>query len=280
MSSKLILGALSNEEASSTPNNRVTELGRLRSHIKIEIHTYEGAALFSGVKRESDQDGTDDNGQKKKFTPHNLTMLAQSMMILEGDIRLDNPYADFWFDSIWTAITEFREELKTKKQSLISYMEDRVPENFTSSESFSVKPIIYQVRSGSQLYYQFLYAVLEIDSFIRLVMLASHVALLSPSARTTYIRDVMRGCRALISRAASYRHTPVTRDDVSANNEKARMAAERYESIGISPSIGHMRGETRHEFAPEIHNVAERKSNPADAYIEPEIVKETAAEEA
>ncbi|WP_270820016.1 PFL_4669 family integrating conjugative element protein [Aeromonas sp. Y311-2] len=275
MNSKLLLGALSDESNSS---NMLNELGRLRSQIKIEIHTYEGAALFTGKKRESDNDGIEDPAQRKKFTPHNLTMLAQSMMLLEGDIKLDNPYADYWFDVVWTAVSELRNEIKIKRDALINHMKGRVPENFSSSESFSVQPMVYQVRSGSQLYYQFLYAVLEIDAFVRLVMLASHIALITPNAKAAYVRDVMRSCRALISRAASYRHTPVTRDDVAANNERARIAEERYTAIGIVPTEGHFKGEVRHEFAPEIHSVSDRNNNPSDAYVETEITEAKATE--
>lgn len=268
MNNSVIIGAMSEH---ATANNSM-ELGKLRSDIRIELHTREAAQLFTKKQDEF-------SGEDKKYVPHNLSMLAQSMMILEGDIKLDNPYADYWFDMLWSNISEFRAELTERKKELLEYMKERVPSNFITSEAYSQKPITYQIRSGSQLYFQYLYAVLEIDAFVRLVMLANHVALITPMTKAAYTYDVMRRFRAMISRAASYRHSPVTRDDVAANNERARIALERYTAIGIQPTEEHFNGTKRHDFAPVIHSVSDRKENPQAAYIEPEVILATEQEE-
>ena len=266
MINKTLLGTI------PTRNQNPQELGKLRSEITVEVHTYEAISLLNGAKKPTDNDGvnTENQGEKKRtFTPHNLTMLAQSMMLLEGDIRHDNPYADYWFDVVHQRITKVRDDIRNMTDNITNFMKDKLPENFKATIPNSVKPITYTIRTGSSLYFQFLYAVLDADQFIRLVKLCHHIMVIKPQVQREYVQSVMSELRSAISQAASYRHYDVSRDDVAANNQRARYAEEKYTAIKITPTLEHMRGALRNEMAPEIYTSKElAQSEPAMGYDE------------
>lgn len=261
-----------------TRSQNPQDLGKLRSDITVEVHTYEAISLLTGAKKPSDNDGvtTENQSEKKRtFTAHNLTMLAQSMMLLEGDIRHDNPYADYWFDVIYQRITSVREHIRTTTEVMNNYMKDKLPANFKASVPTSIKPVTYTVRTGSSLYFQFLYAVMEADEFIRLVKLCHHIMIIKPQVHREYVQSVMTELRSAISQAASYRHYEVTRNDVAANNARARQAEAKYTAIKIVPTPDHFRGTVRNEMAPEIYTVKDlAQSEPAMGYEETTIVEQ------
>ena len=253
-------------------NQNPQDLGKLRSEITVEVHTYEAMSLLTGAKKPSDTDGvnTENQSEKKRtFTAHNLTMLAQSMMLLEGDVKHNNPYADYWFDIIYQRITGVREHIRVAAENMNKYMAEKLPANIKATVPTSIKPVSYTVRSGSSLYFQFLYAVMEADEFIRLVKLCHHIMLIKPQVHREYVQSVMTELRSTISQAASYRHYEVTRHDVAANNARARQAEEKYTAIKIIPTPDHFRGSVRNEMAPEIFSDKElAQSEPAIGYEE------------
>lgn len=258
---------------SVTPTNvstNTSDLGKLQSQMTVLLHTFEAIGLFNGSRRnEAQNDRKSANG--KTYTPHNMIMLSGALMLMEGDIRRDNPYADYWFDTILNRITELDEELDNRIKSLTSYMQNKVPEGFSSTSPESTKPAAFAVRSGSRGYYKFLYVVLKVDTAVRLISLAHHICLFDTNAKWQHIKEIMGKCRSIISAAASYRHFEVERNDVAANNQRAQRAHESYSAIGIVPTPQHMSGEVRNPFAPEIYSAKIRETaEPGDAYVESE----------
>lgn len=247
-----IIGTIDSLSGYAETTSNVSGLGKLRSRIEAVFNTYEAVSLFSGVKREEDDDN-DNTSKSRKHTRHNLTMLSQSLMLLEGDIRKDNPWADGWFDVNFKLVDELRQSIKEKTEQLRGFIKDKVSSNIRASISESICPIKFNIRSSSVLYYQYLYAVLDIDTYIRLVKLARHLGLITEKVEKLYCREVLHACRSAISSAASYRHHPVTRDDVATNNAVAQAARELYERLKVSVSDDHISGVRRHEMAPEIY---------------------------
>lgn len=266
----------------TTKGGDVSDLGRLTSNINIVLHTYEAISLFNGSKRQTDTDGMNQVEGKKRYTPHNMTMLSSAMMMMEGDIRHDNPFADYWFDSVMQRLVALDEQLDQKLVSITEFMKNKVPEGFSSSLSESENPVAYQVKTGSRAYYKFLYVVLKVDQVVRLIMLAYHICLIDNNARWSHIREIMTSFRSLISAAATYRHHEVDRNDVATNNQRAQQALLAYEKLGIIPTHQHMIGEQRSPFAPDIYSVKVRETGEtAEAYTESESrISEISLEEA
>lgn len=282
MQADVLLGDMKQQEVGQVGTN-VSDLGKLRSLMTVRLHTYESISLFNGTKRATDVAAISSEEQKKKkgYTPHNLDMLSGAVMMMEGDIRRDNPYADFWFDQMMNRLEEAAKKNEESLASLQAFMAGRVTSSFTSTIPESTKPVVYNVRSGSRGYYKFLFAVLSIDALIRTIMLAHHLCLMDNKAKNSHIQDVMSTFRSIISAAASYRHYDVDRNDIAANNQRAQKAKEHYDAIGIVPTEKHMTGEVRNEWAPEIYSAQLRESGEAsaEAYSESESVIKKVEEE-
>jgi integrating conjugative element protein (TIGR03761 family) len=248
-------------------NGSIADLGVLRSEQQIQLHTSQAITLWNGEKRSSlnadEPVGSESNGIQKKgrrYTPHNMRMVAQAAMLMEGDIKNDNPFADYWFDMVFSRVEALQSDITEKLAQLNTFLESKLPENFSFSMTTSKNPVTYSVRSGSVMYYRFLFLILTIDKYIRRVKQAEHYGSIPRETARVYLRSSADECRKVISACATYRHYEVTRDDVATNNQRAREAAEFYEKLSIVPTPEHIKGTLRNPFAPEVHTAAHREN--------------------
>jgi integrating conjugative element protein (TIGR03761 family) len=275
----------------ATTPKRGVELGKLRSEQEIQLHTRQGIALWNGEKTDTASsepvrrgaaddeesiittEGEHEDAKRKgrRFHHHNMRMVAQAAMMIEGDIKQDNPFADYWFDQLIRKVDELQQDIADKLDHLNAFLESKLPASFSYSNAISTKPVTFSVRSGSVVYYRFLFLVLAIDKYVTRVMQATHYGVITTPAKNSNLGEVVRQCRSAISMCASYRHYDVDRNDIAANNQRARDAFEHYKKLQIIPTQEHIEGTVRNQFAPEIHSVSQRNSGDrAQAYFESE----------
>lgn len=269
---------------------RAVELGKLRSEQSIELHTRQGIALWNGEKTDTStaepvRSGPVDSEQiitsevehsvaqrKGRYFPHhNMRMVAQAAMMIEGDIKQDNPFADYWFDRLIKEVDGLQQDIADKLEHLNAFLESKLPASFSYSNALSTKPVTFSVRSGSVIYYRFLFLVLAIDKYVTRVMQATHYGVITTPAKNSYLGEAVKLCRSAISMCASYRLYDVDRNDIAANNQRARDAFEHYKKLQIIPTQEHIEGTVRNQFAPEIHSSAQRSSGDrSQGYFEAE----------
>ena len=102
--------------------------------------------------------------------------------------------------------------------------------------------------------------MLAIDKYVTRVMQATHYGVITTPAKNSYLGEAVKLCRSAISMCASYRLYDVDRNDIAANNQRARDAFEHYKKLQIIPTKEHIEGTVRNQFAPEIHSSAQRSS--------------------
>ena len=127
------------------------------------------------------------------------------------------------------------------------------------------------MRSGSVIYYRFLFLVLAIDKYVTRVMQATHYGVITTPAKTSYLGEAVKLCRSAISMCASYRLYDVDRNDIAANNQRARDAFEHYKMLQIIPTKDHILCSVRNQLAPESQATAQRSSGDrSQGYFEAE----------
>jgi len=218
------------------------QLGSLRSDVTITLHTYHAFRIWNGVRRSAEQE--EDvrfrgiPGMQNYFAITNLIKLASGR---------DDPFADWWMIKLEERIKEARQRIDKFSAELNAVMK-RVPAQISISDNLNQKPVSLPLYVGSHLGFHGVYLLTAYDELVRKVLLANHAGLLGRLDTESYVDLGAHELRSLIELANRFRNTHTSRDDIAANNARAREAIEK---LGLPPE-DILQGIRRSEFAPRV----------------------------
>ncbi|WP_460421648.1 PFL_4669 family integrating conjugative element protein [Pseudomonas sp. ZL2] len=211
-------------------------LGSLRSSITLTLHTHHAARLWQG---RSGQEGVHPIlGMPGYISVTNLLKHASS----QGD-----PYADWFMLQLEEKLLQARVDMATLTQQ-ISGVERALPTQVDVGDNLNIHPVTLPLFIGSQLGFLAIYLLTDYDTLVRRVLLAHHTALIGRGDMESWIDGGAHLLRSLFGLAQRYRLAGVSRDDMAANNARAREAIDKF---GIPPQ-DILKGTRRSQFAPPI----------------------------
>jgi len=218
------------------------QLGSLRSDVTVTLHTYHAFRIWNGVRRSDEQEEESRfrgiPGMQNYFAITNLIKLASGR---------DDPFADWWMIKLEERIKEARQCMDKFSRTLIDVMK-RVPAQINISDNLNQNPVSLPLYVGSHLGFHGVYLLTTYDELVRKVLLANHAGLLGRLDKESYIDLGGHELRSLIELANRFRNTGASRDDMAANNARAREAIEK---LGLPPE-DILQGIRRSEFAPRV----------------------------
>lgn len=211
-------------------------LGSLRSSITLTLHTHHAARLWQG---RSGRDGVHPIlGMPGYISVTNLLKHASS----QGD-----PYADWFMLQLEEKLLQARLDMATLTQQM-SRVERALPTQVDVGDNLNIHPVTLPLFIGSQLGFLAIYLLTDYDTLVRRVLLAHHTALIGRGDMESWIDGGAHLLRSLFGLAQRYRLAGVSRDDMAANNARAREAIDKF---GILPQ-DILEGTRRSQFAPPI----------------------------
>jgi len=209
-------------------------LGSLRSSITLTLHTHHAARLWQGrLAREGVHAIM---GMAGYISVTNLLKQASSQ---------DDPFAD-WF------MLQLEEKLLLAKAEMLALseqvgrLERDLPSQVDIGDNLNIHPVTLPLFIGSQLGFLAVYLLTDYDTLVRRVLLAHHTALIGRSDMEIWIDRGAHLLRSLFGLAQRYRLAGVSRDDIAANNARARDAVDKF---GLPPQ-DILEGLRRSQFAP------------------------------
>lgn len=145
---------------------------------------------------------------------------------IEGHIRNDDPYADYVYLLIEERIQAVAGEIAAERSGIEDFIKSAIPEEMSLPEVGSNAPQKVKVRFTSPLAFRLSYQVISVDQILRRVLLANHVAAMTTQEKHEVIARLSNIIRGVMHMVFLFTPTGVTRDDIAANNAKARKARE------------------------------------------------------
>jgi len=217
------------------------QLGSLRSDVTITLHTYHAVRIWNGVRRSDDSNEPRFRGvpgMQSYFAITNLLKLVSSR---------DDPFADWWMLKLEERIELARKKMDGFTQTLDTVMK-RIPSQMSISENLNQKPLVMPLYVSCYLGFHGIYLLEGYDRLVRKVLLANHIGLLGRADMESFVDQGSHELRSLVGLAWTFRNTGTSRDDIAANNARAREAIEK---LGRPPE-DILQGIRRSEFAPRI----------------------------
>jgi integrating conjugative element protein (TIGR03761 family) len=163
---------------------------------------------------------------------------------------IDDPYADWYLLQTLEALEHGREDIGRMQQEVEGLLQGI--EGVDISVAESQKPARIPLQFANPYGYMGAYLISDYDRFARAALTARHVGLLDRDASERLLAKGGRLVRRAFAATQGYKHCAVTRDDMAANNARARAAIE---AMGKLPQDV-LAGETRPRIAPEIRRAA------------------------
>ncbi len=215
----------------------VNSMGALRSKIDLSLHTYHATRLWWGRGVES--------GKPQIIGMRQFLFLVGA---IQRNAARDDPYADHWMLMIDDKLEEVRGKLNAAFTDAERLLE-QIPGELTIEENVNQRPFMTPVYTGGQQGWLALRLLIDFDRLVRNILLASHVALISRDAAHDQLRTTNRELRSLCAFPQRYPgYSGITRDDVAANNAKAREAREKFGELPQDV----LDGSRRSPYAPPI----------------------------
>ncbi|RJG38983.1 PFL_4669 family integrating conjugative element protein [Motilimonas pumila] len=258
MSVEIAYQDIDNHEAVKVESKTDTErlasvVGALRSDISIQIQTKQVHKAWLGKSRnqaEEERQAAQENA-KNIHSVMGVPRFFQLVTALENAVKKDDPFADYVFYQLHNEIDSERAEVNEQIDSLNEYMKDKMPSGISLSKNYSVDPVSVPLAINTRLGFLLVYLVLEVDELIRLILLASHCALLSPKNASDATFKATKRIRRAMSFVHRYKFSEVTRDDLAANNARAQEAFKRMPDIELPDEFKD--ATTRSALAPTIN---------------------------
>jgi len=228
--------------------------GHLEGDNSIILHTRQGMALFDG--RQGDPD--------KGIAPIiGVPRFYGSIKQAYFDAAADDPWADWWLVRVDEAIDKARRKLAALKEEVASY--HPANQSIAIGNPHSVEPEPRPLNFAVPSYpYRMAYIVAECDLLILEVLNLFHVGLMTRKQKERLVNLIGKVARGALSSATGYRHQGVTRNDVAANNPKARKALE---LMGQVPE-DILTLQRRSDYAPELRQYADTGASEGGADLD------------
>ncbi|MBK5012156.1 TIGR03761 family integrating conjugative element protein [Pseudomonas sp. S60] len=211
-------------------------LGSLRSSITLTLHTHHAARLWQG--RMGREGVHPIMGMAGYIGVTNLLKQASSQ---------DDPFADWFMLQLEDKLLQAKAEMRALTKQ-VSRVERALPTQIDIGENLNIHPVTLPLFIGSQLGFLAVYLLTDYDTLVRRVLLAHHTALIGRPDMETWIDRGARELRSLFGLAQRYRLAGVSREDMAANNARARDAIDKFGT----PPRKVLEGGHRSQFAPPI----------------------------
>ena len=184
---------------------------------------------------------------KERYGIMGLPGFSAKMRILENNIRDDDPYAYYYYDVMFRAIEKTSREFDEIEADIDAIL-STIPSALKVPDLTSNEPMVFDVNFSSRLGFKAMYQLIKADKICMKVLKAAHVDLISNSDKFRIANGLESKMRALFNLCYKYHNCDVTRDDMAANNQRARSAIDK---MGVIPE-GYLTGETAVENAPRL----------------------------
>lgn len=210
--------------------------GELRSDSSITLHTRQGVSLFNGRDKTKD-----------KPAIYGVPRFAGSVTQAYFDAMADDPWADWILLKIDIAIDHAQERFdEIRKEVKKAHPSNR---SISIQNQHSVKPVTRPLDFKIPSYpHRMAYLVVDADFLILEILSLFHNGCMTRQQKERLSNLVGRAIRSALQSAAGYRHLAITRNDVKANNPKARKAKE---LMGEVPE-DILNLKIRSDYAPEL----------------------------
>ena len=223
----------------SKSNN--TGPGAIRSDGSVELHTEQGVYLFNGRDKTKD-----------KPAIYGVPRFAGTVAQVYFDSMADDPWADWILLKVDIAIDNARERLEEiRKEVKKAYPQNR---SIRLENQHSVKPVKKPLDFKVPSYpHRMAYLVVDTDYLILEILSLFHNGCMTRQQKERLVHLAGKAARYALQSATGFRHLGVTRNDVKANNPKARKAKE---LMGEVPE-DILNLKVRSDYAPELRQYEE-----------------------
>lgn len=214
-------------------------IGPLQSQVVITLHTIQAKKLWEGRK------ATD---PKKHNTIIGLPGFISYLNAIHFTSGFDDPYADWALIRVEEKYISSKKELATLAEAIDKLFKD-IPKQISVSDNLNINPVKFMLVSKSPLGFKGIYLLADYDELIRKIHQLRHISLIGRTNSENLINEGSKIMRSFYSSLQSYKNAGVSRDDIAANNARARQTIEKF---GLPPK-DILEGIKRSEFAPVIH---------------------------
>jgi integrating conjugative element protein (TIGR03761 family) len=230
---------MDNDRVQSGTDRITLNIGSLRSQIDLSLHTYHAARLWAGRRP---------NSTDKHQGVLGLTGFLHLTNVIKIAAAQDDPYADWMIIQIEDRIEKAKFQIASIRDQVKEVIAS-IPKQLTVSENLNISPARMPLFVNSPLGFQGVYLLVEFDELARDLLLAQHIGLMGRRQMEEMLDRAAHQIRSTFAMVQNYRNTGVSRDDVAANNPRAREVIERY---GLPPQDV-LEGQKRSKFAPAIN---------------------------
>ena len=235
----------------NTTTNTVNELGTLRSDIKVTLHTQYATRIWTGRPWSS----TAENGKAQAqiiSMPHCLSILNQ----VNQSAANNDPYADLFLLEIEEKIKSARQEMKQLENRMYDIYSNQIPEEINIERCQNISPVSMPLYVKYPIGYLLIYLLTDYDSVARVVLTASHIAIMTKQDAKAWMNQASHIIRSVFGMAQRYRNAGVSRVDFQQKNARAQSAVERFGQLPQDI----LDGTRRSGYAPEIRTSSGNQS--------------------
>ena len=186
--------------------------GVLRGQVWLSVQTRQAQRLIHGR-----------NGNAGKSAIIGLVGFADRLRVIWQASRSDDPYADWWLIKVHEVLERIRNLVKTEQVALDARLEQLTALEVTVAES--MKPYRIALQFANPYAYRGAQMIAEYDKFVRTLLTAHHVGLLSGSSTEGLLNTCARRIRGAFAVPQGYQFLGVDRESLKqgiANASRAR----------------------------------------------------------
>lgn len=186
--------------------------GALRGQVWLTVQTRQAQRLVRGR-----------NGNDDKPAIIGLVGFADRLRVIWQAARNDDPYADWWLVKVHEALERVRDLVKNEQAALDAQLEQLTALEVAVAES--MKPFRIALQFANPYAYRGAQLIAEYDTFVRTLLTAHHVGLLSGAAMEGLLNTCARKIRGAFAVPQGYHFLNVDRAALrqgTANASRAR----------------------------------------------------------
>lgn len=205
----------SDQEQQNHPENASVDAGpgALRGQVWLTVQTRQAQRLIRGR-----------NGNADKPAIIGLVGFADRLRVIWQAARNDDPYADWWLVKVHEALERVRDLVKNEQAALDAQLEQLTALEVAVAES--MKPFRIALQFANPYAYRGAQLIAEYDRFVRTLLTAHHVGVLSGAAMEGLLNTCARKIRGAFAVPQGYHFLNVDRAALQQGTANASRARE------------------------------------------------------
>ena len=187
--------------------------GALRGQVWLTVQTRQAQRLISGR-----------NGTAEKPAIIGLVGFADRLRVIWQAARSDDPYADWWLIKVHEGLERAREMVRTERTALDAKIKQLTA--FEVAIAQSMKPYRVALQFANPYAYRGAQLIAEYDAFVRTLLTAHHVGMLSSPAMESSLNASARRVRGVFAISQSYHFLGIDRASLIQGTANAARARE------------------------------------------------------